>query len=302
MRAIRVACGQFQAGSLSDNVAIMRDQAAEAGSRGAAIIVFPELALTGYLPAPEVLDHCQPLDGDGVEGMREVAREHGIAIVFGLPELTEGVRYNTMLALDATGTIAGIYRKIHLWKTEDWAQPGTSIEPYELAGVTCASWICYDTRFPEIGRAAALAGADLCVISTAWLGPGDEWELAVRSRALDNTVFVAGSDIINPDPSLRPAVAASSSAPRATCWRAPPRIRRASSSPTSIPRNSRRRRTVCRCSTTGAWKRSWICKRAVNPGQAAVGGGLIPRPGDLAARRLSEDTPCRSASIGLVSA
>jgi predicted amidohydrolase len=181
----------------------MRDQAGEARSRGAEIIVFPELALTGYLPAPEVLDHCHPLDGDGVASMREVAREHAIAIVFGLPELTDGIRYNTMLALDATGTIAGIYRKIHLWKTEDWAQPGTSIKPYELAGVACASWICYDTRFPEIGRAAALAGADLCVISTAWLGPGDEWELAVRSRALDNTVFVAGSDIINPDPSLR---------------------------------------------------------------------------------------------------
>ena len=203
MRAIRVACGQFQAGNLSENVAIMHDQAGEARSRGAEIVVFPELALTGYLPAPAVLDHCQPLDGEGVASMRDVAREHGIGIVFGLPELTGGVRYNTMLALDATGAIAGIYRKIHLWKTEDWAQPGTSIDPYELAGVTCASWICYDTRFPEIGRAAALAGADLCVISTAWLGPGDEWELAVRSRALDNSVFVAGSDIINPDPSLR---------------------------------------------------------------------------------------------------
>lgn len=203
MRPIRVACGQFQAGRLSDNVAIMRDQAGEARSRGARIVVFPELALTGYLPAPEVLDHCQPLDGDGVGAMRDAAREHDIAIVFGLPEITGSARYNSMLAVEATGAIAGVYRKIHLWKTEGWAQPGAAVEPYELAGVTCASWICYDTRFPEVGRAAALAGADLCVISTAWLGPGDEWELAVRSRALDNTVFVAGADIINPDPALR---------------------------------------------------------------------------------------------------
>lgn len=203
MRPVRVACGQFQAGSVPDNVAIMRDQAAEARARGARIVVFPELALTGYRLAPEVLDHCQPLDGDGVESMRQAARQIGVAIVFGLPELTGGVRYNTMLAIDQAGAIAGVYRKIHLWKTEGWAQPGASIEPYTLAGVTCASWICYDTRFPEIGRAAALAGADLCVISTAWLGPGDEWELAVRSRALDNSVFVAGSDCINPDPALR---------------------------------------------------------------------------------------------------
>lgn len=203
MRFIRIACGQFQACSLPDNVAIMRDQAAEAHSRGAAIIVFPELALTGYLLTPEVLDQCQPLDGDGVAGMCNIAREVGIAIVFGLPELSDGIRYNTMLSLDAQGAIVGIYRKIHLWKTEDWAQPGTTIDPYKLAGITCASWICYDTRFPEIGRSAALAGADLCLISTAWLGPGDEWELAVRSRALDNSVFVAGADMIIPDPSLR---------------------------------------------------------------------------------------------------
>ena len=203
MRPIRVSCGQFQAGSVSDNVATMRDQAADACSRGAEIIVFPELALTGYLPAPKILDRCQSLDGDGVCQMRDIAQKVGIAVVFGLPELTEGIRYNTMLSLDSEGGIAGIYRKIHLWKTETWAQPGARIDAYNLSGVTCASWICYDTRFPEVGRAAALSGADLCMISTAWLGPGDEWELAVRSRALDNSLFIAGADIINLDPSLR---------------------------------------------------------------------------------------------------
>ena len=92
MHSVRVACGQFRAGSLSDNVAIMRDQAAEARERGARIVVFPELALTGYLPAPAVLDHCQPLDGGGVRSMRQAARQIGIAIVFGLPELTGGIR------------------------------------------------------------------------------------------------------------------------------------------------------------------------------------------------------------------
>ena len=203
MRSIRVSCGQFEAGSLPNNVATMREQAAEARSRGAEIIVFPELALTGYLPAPKILDQCQSLDGDGVSQMRDIAQKVGIAVVFGLPELTEGIRYNTMLSLDTEGGIAGIYRKIHLWKTETWAQSGTMIDAYDLSGVTCASWICYDTRFPEVGRAAALSGADLCMISTAWLGPGDEWELAVRSRALDNSLFIAGADIINPDPSLR---------------------------------------------------------------------------------------------------
>ena len=117
MRSIRVSCGQFEAGSLPNNVATMREQATEARSRGAEIIVFPELALTGYLPAPKILDQCQSLAGDGVSQMRDIAQKVGIAVVFGLPELTEGIRYNTMLSLDTEGGIAGIYRKIHLWKT-----------------------------------------------------------------------------------------------------------------------------------------------------------------------------------------
>jgi len=49
----------------------------------------------------------------------------------------------------------------------------------------------------------ALGGADLGLVATAWLGPGDEWELALRARALDNSIFVAGADIISYDPMLR---------------------------------------------------------------------------------------------------
>lgn len=72
-----------------------------------------------------------------------------------------------------------------------------------MDGVACSGWICYDTRFPEVGRLAALGGADLGLVATAWLGPGEEWELAMRARALDNSLFVAGADIISYDPILR---------------------------------------------------------------------------------------------------
>jgi predicted amidohydrolase len=54
-----------------------------------------------------------------------------------------------------------------------------------------------------VARLGALAGADVGLVSTAWLGPGKEWELALRARALDNSMFVAGADIIGPDPALR---------------------------------------------------------------------------------------------------
>ena len=43
----------------------------------------------------------------------------------------------------------------------------------------------------------------MALVPTAWLGPGQEWEVALRARALDNGIFCAGADIVGPDPALR---------------------------------------------------------------------------------------------------
>jgi predicted amidohydrolase len=93
---------------------------------------------------------------------------------------------------------------MHLWDTEkQWAQAGDEAQVFEVDGLRCTGWICYDTRFPELARMAALDGADVALVATAWLGPGEEWELALRARALDNSMYVAGADIISEEPGLR---------------------------------------------------------------------------------------------------
>ena len=51
-------------------------------------------------------------------------------------------------------------------------------------------------RFPETARTLTRAGATLGLVGSAWFGPPDEWELAVRSRALDNGIFVAGASVL----------------------------------------------------------------------------------------------------------
>jgi predicted amidohydrolase len=102
------------------------------------------------------------------------------------------------------GQVAGVYHKMHLWDTErEWAEPGREVLSVELDEVRYTGWICYDTRFPELARLGALAGAEVALVPTAWLGPGEEWELALRARALDNGIFCAGADIVGPDPALR---------------------------------------------------------------------------------------------------
>ena len=63
--------------------------------------------------------------------------------------------------------------------------------PFGRIGVA----ICYDLRFPEQARAAALAGADLLVYPSAWVdGPRkvDQWRTLLAARAIENELFVAG--------------------------------------------------------------------------------------------------------------
>jgi 5-aminopentanamidase len=194
---IRIACGQFTAvpGDAAANARLMGLQAREAAEAGARLVVFPELALTGYL-APELIPPLAArLDGPEVAAVRAAARTAGIAVCFGLAELLrDGTRRNSMAFLDPTGEVLAVYHKTHLWDTERlWAAPGEGFPTVSFQGALFGMWICYDTRFPECARSYYLSGATCALVATAWLGPAEEWELAVRARAMDNCMFVAAS-------------------------------------------------------------------------------------------------------------
>jgi predicted amidohydrolase len=208
MNDLWVACGQFVAepGNKERNVARMLGYARQARDRGCSLILFPELIVTGYLPPQQVRPLAESLNGPSVVTLAQGAREIGIAIAFGIAELDEGkkVRYNSLVIISDSGQLTAVYHKIHLWDSEkEWAQGGTQVPLFVYAGARWSGWICYDTRFPEVARLATLQGAEICLVPTAWLGPGEEWELALRARALDNSVFCLGADIINPEPALR---------------------------------------------------------------------------------------------------
>ncbi|MBN1139568.1 MAG: carbon-nitrogen hydrolase family protein [Anaerolineae bacterium] len=208
MDGYRIACAQFEAasGAKDENVTRMIGLARQAQEQGCGLVLFPELSLSGYLAAELIPALAEAIDGPSVGRLAEAARALDINMAFGMAELDaqQGLCYNSMLVLDRQGKVACVYHKIHLWDTErEWATAGDQVPLFELDGVRFSGWICYDTRFPEVARAAALAGAEVALVSTAWLGPVDEWRLALRARALDNSMFVAGADIINHDPALR---------------------------------------------------------------------------------------------------
>ncbi len=192
-----IACGQFTPvpGDIRANTALMKRQASEAASRKAALIVFPELCLSGYLPAKEVKPLAVTQDGAEIARLSDVARESGISLCFGFAEKrADGALFNSMAFIDAGGRLHAVYRKVHLFGAEgEWAVAGDGFVCLDAGPFRLGMWICYDTRFPEAARAVALAGATLGIVGSAWLGPAEEWELALRSRALDNGMFTAGA-------------------------------------------------------------------------------------------------------------
>ena len=199
MRAT-IACGQFipTSGDVPANMALIRAQAREARAAGASLLVLPELCLTGYPARAEAAAWAVAGDGPEMARVRETAAGIGIGLCLGFIERLGPDRCaNSMACVDAAGTVCGIYRKVHLWPPErEWAAPGASFVPTEVAGIRAGMWICYDTRFPEAARSLARAGATLGLVGAAWFGPSEEWELALRARALDNGMFVAGATVL----------------------------------------------------------------------------------------------------------
>jgi predicted amidohydrolase len=194
-----IACGQFSPapGDAARNIECMEAHAREAARQGARLLLLPELCLCGY-PAPdEAARFAVSIDGPEIGQLRQHARAAGISLCFGFVEREQGgALRNSMAFVDAAGELRATYRKVHLWKSEAaWATPGTRFESFDAGIARAGMWICYDTRFPEAPRALALAGATLGLVGAAWFGPEEEWELALRARALDNGIFVAGAAV-----------------------------------------------------------------------------------------------------------
>ena len=161
----------------------MAEFAAEAARLGARIVLYPELIVTGYIDPDRIAKLAEPLTGPSVQSLAATAERLDVALAFGFAgRAPDGSIRNSLVFVGSNGEVAGVYRKVHLWDTEKtWALPGESTTVLWMEGVRACGWICYDTRFPELARSQALAGMELALVATAWLGHGEEWELALRA-------------------------------------------------------------------------------------------------------------------------
>ncbi|MDN7121502.1 carbon-nitrogen hydrolase family protein [Nocardioides sp. ChNu-153] len=187
------------------NLAEMRRLAEIAVARGAELLVYPEWAMY-ELPdlSRAFVDNAEPLDGPFAGQVGQLAKEHGVTVVFGLVETSPDPdrAYNALLVLGPDGERVAAYRKQHLYdafgfKESDFICPGEldAPETFAVGGVEVGMLTCYDLRFPEASRRVVDAGAQVVLYPASWVpGPRKEfhWKTLLLARAIENTVFVAG--------------------------------------------------------------------------------------------------------------
>jgi len=176
----------------------------DAVARGAELVVLPELVTSGYVFADlaEAQALAEPVDGPTIRLLTELSAEHGIVLVAGFCEVSEGDRpYNSLAVLDR-GELLAVYRKTHLWGTEkNIFALGDEPAPVVQTSVgRVAAMICYDLEFPEMIRDVALRGAQIVVAPSNWPAnsppPGERAPEVVKAQAgaAVNRVFVVVCD------------------------------------------------------------------------------------------------------------
>ncbi|HEY6398841.1 MAG TPA: nitrilase-related carbon-nitrogen hydrolase, partial [Solirubrobacteraceae bacterium] len=167
---MKIACAQLgpRIGELEHNRQGATEAIAAAASAGAALIVLPELCVSGYVfeDAAEARRLAEPIDGPTVEGWLEQSARAGIAIVGGICELDEDDEVRNSAVVIESGELLALYRKTHLWDREKLMfVPGEDAPSVvETSFARVGLMICYDSFFPETMRALALAGADLILV------------------------------------------------------------------------------------------------------------------------------------------
>jgi predicted amidohydrolase len=185
-------------GNKERNLKQISEQASTARKKNVALLIFPELHLTGYTMRDEVYHLAESIPGPSTRKVETLAREHGVHVVFGMPEESEvkGVIHNTAVFVGPKGLV-GKYRKIHLpthsvFEERRYYRPGQEASVFKTDIGTIGLSICYDLYFPELTRLQALQGAELVVCISA--SPGLRrrfFEGFCLSRAMENAIYLA---------------------------------------------------------------------------------------------------------------
>lgn len=171
----------------------------------AQIVLLPEMWSTGFA-YPELSILAEGALAPTLKFLGDAAREARMWILSSLPEVHGEQVFNTLYFVSPTGEIAAQYRKIHLFpplREDEFLVAGDVVVTASTEWGPIGGMICFDLRFPELGRLLALAGAKVLFVPAQFPYPReDHWVTLLRARAIENQVFVVGCNRVGSDGDL----------------------------------------------------------------------------------------------------
>jgi predicted amidohydrolase len=198
MRDIRVAavCMASPPGEIETNLRKTAHFVEEASARGAEIVCFPELSVSGYTLHEPGRIYSPGKKEAIIRGVEKLAKDRNILILAGLVEPEgEGKPFISHIAAGPDGFV-GLYRKTHLSPPErEVFRQGEELKTFSCGSIRFGIELCYESHFPEISTTLSLRGAEILFLPHASpRGTPEEklqsWSRHLPSRAFDNTVFV----------------------------------------------------------------------------------------------------------------
>lgn len=197
----KIALAQISSkpGDKKGNLKKIEQAATEAERQKAQLLILPEMSLTGYVIKDRIYELAEEIPGHSTRLVEKIAKETGVHIIFGMPELSPNTRatfHNASVLVSPRGLV-GKYRKMYLpthsmFEEKRYFRPGYQVSVFNTELGRIGLSICYDIYFPEVTRLARLEGAQLLVcISASPAVRRSFFEILTIARAIENTTFLA---------------------------------------------------------------------------------------------------------------
>ena len=224
-KTIKIGIIQQQASPIAQvNQQRIAEKVLTLASHGAQLVVLEELHDSLYFCQTENTDNFNlavTIPSATTEFYSNLARTAGVVLVTSLFEKrATGLYHNTAVVFDVDGSVAGVYRKMHIpddpaYYEKFYFTPGDlGFRPIETSIGKLGVMVCWDQWYPEAARLMALAGAEILIYPTAigWEStdtPDEKerqrnaWITVQRGHAVANGLPVVAVNRVGhePDPS-----------------------------------------------------------------------------------------------------
>lgn len=198
--------------SLDDFLQDIETKVKEAQVAGSAVLVLPEFVGMGLLWSHDqaaTVDNTtvaafyrtvfNPLYDGYKLGMSALAQRHNVTIVGATYwHEVDDKAFNTSFVFRPDGTVLE-QDKIHLTRGEKAINTcgGSALNVFEIEGVKCGMYVCYDVQYPELSRHLADQGVEVIFVPTLTetRGAWREWHSG-HARALENQMYVCVSPLL----------------------------------------------------------------------------------------------------------